>query len=65
MILPFNSKEEAVERSRQEAEKQRCDMVNTKYYWGWSDDDNENYYLIIPKGDEGLLTKKEIARLED
>jgi hypothetical protein len=61
MKLRFDSLEEAKERSMQEAQKQGCDMVNTRYYWSWSDDEI-GYYLLIT--DDSLLTEEEILRLE-
>lgn len=56
--LPFNTEQEANERSMLEAIRRDCDMTTTRYWWPKPIEHNEQWYLDV--GDGEGLTQEEL-----
>ena len=50
MKLRFDESYKAIERSAREADRRKCDMLNTVLWWSINKDDT-GFYLEIPEED--------------
>jgi len=64
MKLRFDKSYKAIERSAIEADRRKCDMLNTILWWGIGKDE-KGFYLDISATDTGGLSETEIGNLED
>ena len=63
--LLFNTKEESLERSAQEATARGCCGTSTKYWWGARQTKAGKWALCISDNDQGTLTDAEKSQLKN